>query len=338
MATNENVIKLAVDAYKGKTGQFSREDSLETLRKALVESNGGSTKVNYKRMRDGQCNGLFSLVEEILERTVVEGLRGDEYFNNLVDFRNIKDGDKNVFEVEDSIIYQVAEIADGTQGVRRQRLGGYTTVSIDTSYKAVKIYEELQRVLEGTVDFNYFIAKVAEAFQQKLLNDIYTVWAKATAEDFGGITYFPAAGSYDEDTLLEVISHVEAAAGGKTATILGTKKALKNLAPSIQGTDSKSDIYNNGYYGKFYGSNVVALPQRHKVGSTEFVFDDKTIQIIAGDDKPIKVVYEGNGTIIPGNPNDNADLTYEYLYAEKYGIGIVLAGGQNTGIGRYELA
>jgi hypothetical protein len=338
MATNADVIQLAVDAYKGKTGKFSREDSLETLRKALVEANGGSTKVDYKRMRDGKCNEVFALVEQILERTVVEGLQGDEYFNNLVDFRNIADGDKNVFEVEDSILYQVAEIADGTQGIRRQRLGGYNTTSINTTYKAVKIYEELQRVLEGTVDFNYFISKVSDAFKQKLLNDIYTVWAKATAEDFGGVTYFPAAGSYDEDTLLKVIAHVEAAAGGKTATILGTKKALRNLAPSIQGTDSKSDIYNSGYYGKYYGSNVVALPQRHKIGTTDFVFDDKTIQIIAGDEKPIKVVYEGNGTIITGNPVDSADLTYQYLYAEKYGVGIVLSGGQNAGIGRYELA
>lgn len=337
MATNSDIIKLAVDAYNGRTGQFSTADSLETLRRALVEANGGSTQINYKRMRDGKCTEVFSLVEQILTRTVVEGLQGDEYFNKLVDFRNIADGDKNAFTVEDSIIYQVAEIADGTQGIRRQRLGGSSTTSIDTTFKAVKIYEELQRVLEGKVDFNYFISKVAESFRQKLLNDIYTIWANATAEDFGGVTYFPAAGSYDENILLDVIAHVEAAAGGKTATIIGTKKALKNLAPSIQGSDSERDIYNNGYYGKFYGSTVVALPQRHKIGSTDFVFDDNTIQIIAGDDKPIKVVYEGDGTIISGNPLNNADMTYEYMYAEKYAVALIMAGGQNTGVGRYEM-
>lgn len=38
-----------------------------------------------------------------------------------------------------------------------------------------------------------------------------------------------------------------------------------------------------------------------------------------------------------GNPTDNADLTQEYLYGVKYGTGIVLA-GNNTGIGRYEIA
>ena len=59
----------------------------------------------------------------------------------------------------------------------------------------------------------------------------------ATADDFGGVTYFPTAGAYDEEELLDLIAHVEAAANGKPATIIGTKKAVRNLAPSIQGTD-----------------------------------------------------------------------------------------------------
>ena len=77
-------------------------------------------------------------------------------------------------------------------------------------------------------------------------------------------------------------------------------------------------------------------PQRHKTNSNDFIFDDKTLTIIAGDDKPLKVVYEGQSTIIPGDPTTNMDLTQEYLYGEKYGLGIVTAGG-NSGIGRYTM-
>ena len=187
------------------------------------------------------------------------------------------------------------------------------------------------------MDFNDFINKVSESFRQKLLNDIYTLWSGATANDFGGVTYFPAAGAYDEDELLDLIAHVEAAANGKPATIIGTKKAVRNLAPSIQGTDSERDIYNLGYYGMFYGTPVVVTPQRHKVGSTEFTLADDILTIIAGDDKPIKCVYEGNPIVLMGDPMSNGDLTQEYLYGEKYGMGIVLAGG-NAGIGRYEIA
>ena len=337
MADMKDIIKVAVDAYHGNVEQYSVGQSMELMHKALVEANGGSTVLNYKNIRDGKCNGLFTLIEEVLSRTVVDGLQGDEYFNALVDFRNVAEGDKNIFEVEDSNLFIVSEAADGTQGIRRQRLSGTSEVSIPTSLKVVKIYEELNRVLSGRVDFNFFINKVAESFRQKLLNDIYTLWSNATAQDFGGITYFPSAGSYDEEALLDLIAHVEAAAGGKTATIIGTKKAIRNMDITPFGNKAKEDLYNMGYAGKFYGSPVVVTPQRHKAGSTEFVLADDVLTIIAGDDKPIKCVYEGDPIVLMGDPMSNGDLTQEYIYGEKYGMGIVLAGG-NAGIGRYEIA
>lgn len=337
MADMKEIVKLAIDAYKGSVEKYSVGQSQEALRQALVEANGGSTKLDYKAIRDGKCNGLFALIEEILSRTVVEGLTGDEFFNALVDFRNVAEGDQNIFIVEDSNLFVIDDVANGTQGIRRQRLGGSNEVSIPTTMKMVRIYEELNRVLAGRVDFNHFINVVAESFRQKMLNDIYTLWSGATADDLGGVAYFPAAGSYNEDELLELISHVEAAAGGKTATIVGTKKALRALKDAIDGDVAKNDLYNLGYVGKFYGTPVVATPQRHKVGSTDFVFADDVLTIIAGDDKPIKFVYEGDPIVLMGDPMQNADFTQEYLYGEKYGLGIVLAGG-NAGIGRYQTA
>lgn len=336
MAEMKDIVKLAVDAYKGNVEKYSVRQSQDALRQALVEANNGKTTLNYKDIRDGKCNGLFTLIEEILSNTIVEGLQGDEFFNAMVDFRNVADGDQNLFLVEDNNLFVVAEAADGTQGIRRQRLGGVSETSIPTSLKVVRIYEELNRVLSGRVDFNMFIQKVAESFRKKMLDDIYALWSGATAEQMGGVTYFPTAGAYDESALLELVEHVEAAAGGKQATIIGTKAALRNLKESIQANGAKDELHNMGYYGKFYGTPCVAVPQRHKVGSTEFVMDDKVLTIIAGDDKPLKVVYEGDPIVLMGDPMTNADFTQEYLYGEKYGMGIVLA-GNNSGIGRYDM-
>ena len=337
MTDMAKIARVAIDAYKGCVKDYSIADSQSLITKGLIEYNNGKTYLDYKDIRDGKCPGLFSFLEETLSATVVEGLQGDEYFNALCDFRNVAEGDQNLFLVEDSELFIVADTADGTQGVRRQRLGGVSETAIPTALKTVRIYEELNRVLAGRVDFNHFINKVADSFRQKLLNDVYTLWTGATADQLGGVTYFPAAGAYDEDELLELINHVEAAAGGKPATIVGTKTALRALKDAISSETTKNDLYNLGYVGKFYGTPVVATPQRHKVGSTEFVMDDNVLTIIAGDDKPIKVVYEGSPIVLMGDPMSNADFTQEYLYGEKYGMGIVLAGG-NSGIGRYEIA
>lgn len=315
MTDMKDIVKLAIDGYKGKVEKYSVGQSQDAVRQALIEANNGKTYLDIRDVRDGKCAGLFTLLEEVLSSTVISGLQGDEYFNALCEFRNVAEGDKNLFVVKDSNLFVVAEIADGTQGIRRQRLGGESETSIPTSLKAVRIYEELNRVLAGRVDFNEFINKVAESFRQKLLNEIYTLWTGATAEQLGGITYFPTAGSYDEEALLELISHVEAAAGGKPATIIGTKKAVRNLATAVQSESAREDLYNNGYYGKFYGTPVVTTPQRHKVGSTEFVLDDDVLTIVAGDEKPIKVVYEGDPIVLMGDPMSNADFTQELEYA-----------------------
>ena len=145
MTNMNDIIQIAVDAYHGNVQKYSNGQSMDLLRQALIEANGGSTMLNYKNIRDGKCNGLFTLVEEILLRTVVEGLQGDEFFMAMVDFRNVAEGDRNIFVVNDSNLFVVAEAADGTQGIRRQRLGGRSEVSIPTSLKVVKIYEELNR-------------------------------------------------------------------------------------------------------------------------------------------------------------------------------------------------
>lgn len=315
MADKKDIVKLAVDAYHGNVEKYSARQANEALRQALIEANGGSTVLDYKAVRSGKCSEVFDLVEEILNATIEEGLTGNEFWNAMVDYRNVAQGDKNLFVVKDANLFVVSEIAQGTQGIRRQRLAGEEAVSIPTAVKAVRIYEELNRVLSGRVDFNDMINKVAESFKQQLLNDIYAAWSGITADQLGGVVYFPAAGTYDEDTLLDLIAHVEAAAGGKTATIVGTKKALRNLKESIQSDGAKEELHEMGFYGYFYGTPCVAVPQRHKLGTTDFIMPDDCLTIIAGDQHPIKVVREGNPIMLLGDPMLNGDFTQELEYA-----------------------
>lgn len=333
----DNLVKLAVDSYKGCAEKYSDAQSSKALREALIEANNGSTKLDYRAIRDGKCDGVFTLIEEILKRTVLEGLQESDFFNALVEYRDVAAGDKTTFILPDTTLFTVDEAAEGTQAIRRQRIGGSEEISIPTSVKAVRIYEELSRILAGRVDFNDLINKVSESFQKKILNDVYTVFAGISAAQIGG-TYYKANGTYDESTLLTLIEHVEAAGGGQ-ATIFGTKAALRHLAPSIISDINKQDIYNQGYYGKFFGAPVVAVPQRHQIGTDTFVLPDDILTILVGDaGKPIKLVREGDPLIITKDPSENNDLTQEYFYAEKYGVGFVLAGNRNPGIGIYDIA
>lgn len=321
---DKSLIKIAVEAYKGHAaGNYSVDDSMEVLRQALIEANGGSTKLDYRAIRDGKCNGLFAIVEEIINKTVIEGLPESCPLFNYVEWRNLKEGDTNVFELRDNGVFIVSDIAQGTQGLRRQRLTGGEEITIKTQLKGVKIYEELRRILAGRVDFNELIDKVSEAFQKKMRNDMYD----AVVTAFGGLVSpytNGAAGSFDEATLTTIIDHVEAATG-KKAVILGSKQAVRKIT-GVKGADAtsaKEDLYAMGYFGHFYTTPIVVMENGHKVGTTDFILGND-LYIVAGDDKFIKAVIEGDTLIINGDALGNADLSQEYMMAEAWGMKAVI--------------
>jgi len=320
---DKNIIKLAIDSYKGRVaGNYSVDDNMEVLRQALIEANGGSTKLDYRAIRDGKCNGLFALVEEIITKTVIEGLPESCPLFNYVDFRNLAEGDTNVFEIRDGGLFVVADIADGTQGLRRQRIAGGEEITVKTQLKGIKIYEELRRILAGRVDFNELIAKVAESFEKKISEDIYTA---VTAGFDGLVAPYAENGSFAEDKLTAIIDHIEAATG-KKAYILGSKQAVRKIT-GVKGADSnsaKEDLYAMGYFGHFYTTPIITMQNGHKVGTTDFILGND-LYIVASDDKFVKFATEGDTLIIPGDALGNADLSQEYFMAMRYGVSVVMA-------------
>lgn len=325
MADVKNLVKIVLDARANKVaGNYSVDDSMEVLRQALIEANGGSTTLDYRAIRDGKCNGVFALVEEIINKTVMEGLPESCPLFNFVDWRNMKEGDTNVFEIRDNGVFIVSDIAQGTQGLRRQRIAGGEEITVKTQLKGVKIYEELRRILAGRVDFNQLIDMVSEAFQKKISNDVY----EATVTAFDGLVApysNGTAGSFDENKLTEIIDHVEAATG-KKAVVLGSKQAVRKIT-GVKGADSnsaKEDLYAMGYFGHFYQTPILVMQNGHKAGTTDFILKND-LYVVAGDDKFIKGVTEGETLIINGDPMSNADLSQEYMVAMAYGLKAVLA-------------
>lgn len=320
MAIDSNLIKLAVDGYKGHVaGDYSVNDTQEALCKALVEANGGSTKLDIKAIRDGRCNGVFAIIEELVNVIHEEGLKGDEFFMNMVEDRNLSLGDTNKFHIERECLFAVADIAEGTQGVRRQRIEAGQDITINTQLRAIKIYEELNRVLAGRIDFNKFVDLVGKSFTKQELD--------ATYDAFVGMfkklkAPYTETGSFDEDKLLELIDHVEASTG-ETAVIVGTRKALRKIKTAVVSDSAKEEMYAMGHFGRFNGTELVAVKQRHKSGTDDFILDDNVLYVFAGDTKPIKRVTEGDVTMLMGTPMSNADMSQEFLMMKRTGIAVI---------------
>lgn len=327
---DNNIVKLAVDAYKKIPSAFAEGNPSDVIRNALIDANGGSTKLDYRAIRDGECKGLFALVEELIDAVVYEGLPKGSPIFDFVEYKNGRLGDKPVFYIPDNSLLAVDVVASGTQGIRRQRIVDGRDVTLTPMNKTVKIYEELDRILAGRIDWIEFVNRVSKSFIANTYADIATA--------FGGLysnvaTPYAVTGTFAEDKLVELIEHVEAATG-KTAKIIGTRMALRKINMAVSGHEVESDYYNFGFAGKFNGTPCFRMTNSHKAGTTDFVLNDTDILVVAGDDKFIKHYTEGQSLIIPGEPTNNADLTQEYTVIDKSATTIALA----DTIGVYRMA
>ena len=158
---------------------------------------------------------------------------------------------------------------------------------------------------------------------------IYTAFSGLSASTPGLDTTYVVSGTYEEEKLLELVAHVEAATG-MTARIIGTKPALRKVTSAVMSDAAKDSYYNVGHFGRVAGVDMVAVVNHHKVGSTEFIIPDNKLYVVAANDKFIKFVTTGESYIGTKDMTENADMSQEYVYLEDTGCAVIM--GAKMGI------
>ena len=85
----ENIVRLGLDVYYNRVQtEFTNGKDAETeLRNKLIELNGGSDKIDPRY--DNKL--LFRVVTRAINQVVEEGLSGNEFWNDRVEYINMKD-------------------------------------------------------------------------------------------------------------------------------------------------------------------------------------------------------------------------------------------------------
>lgn len=314
-----DIAKLAIQVYKGQgdVSKYSHDDRMEVLRKELVQANGGSEKLTPKSFRKYPV--LFEIMEEALDVIIEEGLKGQ--FDGLVETVTIEAGDAKVFTIKENRLFDVGLISNGNGDLRRDRLDS-GEITVRTHIYGVAVYEEMARILTGRVDFAELVNNVAKSYENKIQNDIYN----AVYESFNqlGATY-GVTGTFSEEELDELIAHVEASTGME-ALIMGTGTALGKVKYAVESNNSIDARNNFGYYGKYKGTEMMKLKQAHKVGTQEFAIDSSFLLVIPKNpDKFIKLVIEGESTIVEGDGTNRKDFQRDYTFIKKAGIVVLSA-------------
>lgn len=308
--------RLALDAYNNKNVKFNEVTGEDAIRNMISEAVGG--EFNYKTFRNNKYD-VFSIIEEVLDVTL--GVVITNQFDALADVKNVGVGEKPSFRVEDPSLFRIARIAGGTNDMRRQKILN-SRFEVDTDYFGAKIYAELEMFIAGRVDWASMVDRLSLSFANDLGKRIY----EAVANSYSALNaVYGVTGTYEEDKLFDIIQHVEAKAGGRKAVVMGTKKALRKVSKELLMSDSmKEDMNRVGYIGNVGGTDLVLLPQAHKVGTDEFFVDDNMLLVVPAQEKLVKVVIEGEATMIEvADAGARNDQQMEYLIQKKLGVGVM---------------
>lgn len=308
--------QLAIDVYNGVDVKFENgETGEDMIRNALNKAFGGINLNDGKAVRNAIAYNKvdYAIINELIDVAIDLSANSNSEIWNFVDFKSAALGDKNKFIVEGNDLLHVDVITHGTQGVRRQRMIS-TELTVETTTKAIKIYEEMVRLAAGRLNWAKFVEKVGKSFDNDRFN--------AVAQAFNGITasgdYAKAAvgHAFSESDMIDLLTTVEN--DGNTPKIFGSLQALRNLSMAMAGDEVRSDYYNFGYMGKFNGYDTFRISGKN-------IPTDKLF-VIGSEEKFIKMFDEGDTLTIPHNFTETADKTQELQVERTYGVEVVMAG------------
>lgn len=309
----------------------------DKIRKVMYEAYGLPEDADRKQVRNAirRCPAImFEIIEEIVPNMLISGWGENPFFNEFVEIRNMANGQKNDFYVEDETILTVSEVSGNHHDIFRQRLGEGEHFSVKTSWFAAKIYAEYEQFMNGDVDWVKFTNKITEAFNNKINALLYEA-VMAAGDKVVPTSQFVktgALGSATKEAFLELIEDVQAATGDEVV-IMGTKSALSKLRNMADvnwiSTDEKSELYRTGRLGLFEGTRLAEIPQVFATNDTSKKLVDNTKLLImpvsSEGTKFVKLVMEGDAQVAENTDKDkNMDMTYSYEYQQRMGVATIL--------------
>ena len=338
-AFNKLMVDASVNKYEeGITAKDANDKIVKIFKQAIgVSENASKQEIRKAMKKRANLQVLFDLIEEVVPNLLKSGWAESPFFREFVEERYLEDGDQNIFYAEDNSILSVSKVSGNHWDIDRQRLGKGSTFSIETSTYGIAIYSEYEKLLCGLEDFATFVTKIYEAIDRFVNESIYQAMISAADQLPGGTDgsgQWVKTGELDETakaTFLQLVEDVQMATGAGEVVIMGTKAALSKVT-GLQNVEwisneMKNERHTTGRMGMWEGIRLVEIKQGFALNdTTKKLVDDKILFVMpVMDNKFIKLVNEGEPEMREVQDNTlNQDMTYDYRYIFKMGVGVVV--------------
>lgn len=336
MSMTNELAALMNDSLTNKVALFNENASKYTdqaVRDAFFEILG-EEKLTWKGWRRHKIE-CFEIMENVLDVNIPLSWVDSPFYKQFVEAKSTADGDTNEFVVEDASVLFTSKLAGNYWSIDRQKVQGNRSFSVQVETIGIRVYDELERFLKGTITLVKMVANLQKAFQDEIDSRIYT--------SFNGIgTYLPAkfqeTGSYDKDTLADLIQRVQVASR-RNVILAGTRSALAHIVDGINANimseKQKEEIATTGMLLDYTGLGVHAMqiPQSFARFSYDFKVDNNSIFVLPDGVKPVKLFFEGDTRTKENTEKDNDDMTIDATVMMKTGVGIICP----TLVGKYTI-
>ena len=338
--TKKELAKFMVANYKGEVQVpanfsadkvFTPEEAITNAFHSVIGTNANSTVEDYIlafRKEDARL-GVFAIIEEVLREGIIHESWKNPFFERFVETRSQARGDKTVFYVESKNEVVVSRISkDGRVALDRQRFDEGYELSVDTETRGVKVYEHIARIMLRKTGWANFVSALYAAMERDIAEMCYGAFL-AVVENLPN--EFAHRGSYNAKLIKEKIRNVKLISGAASVTLVGTELALEALTQDssieyLKSADVQNEIYATGRLGKWYGHDVLELPNGFKQGSglTELVMPDDVVYIIPNvQEKPVKLVVEPELIDIQNSAIARVDDTIELAVRWTAGCNVI---------------
>lgn len=318
---------------------ITKAEANDAIRKVCYEKLGLNEKSTDKEIRRAlkkdSAMDLFEVIEEIIDLKIAAGISENEFFNQFVETKNMKDGDANEFWIDNEVILNVAKVSGDHHDLLIQRLGAGQSYSVPTAYYAVKVGGDIRLFLTGKRDWNTLVDAVAKAYVVKIQTETFTQFVNGT-NLYNPPSVLTGTGTLDATTKAQfdaIIEKVESA-NEAPVVIMGTKTALKNLnalsaIPAVDwvAESQKEAIANTGIIGSYEGVTLLQLPQKFtdKTLATPLIDNTKLfIMPLVSDNKPVKFVDYGESELEINEVGGTVDDMQTYELQRRFGIATLM--------------
>lgn len=331
---NQQLIALGIDIYTGDVANYVAKDvdtsagSMDDVMRERFEKDVlHGENYNYRTYRKYK-NDIFEILETVLDQTLPEGWKENEFFDRFVETIRVDLGDKNEFYAEENGYFTVSKFSGNHWDTIRERMDMGKSFSVETSWWEVHFYNEFERFMKNIDSWTKLMDKARKSFLQAFQNAVYAAFSQMSdMAPEGFVGHGSLATDTERDALLELIDKVETANGVKPI-LVGTGAALRKLQKNIDenwiAQSAKEERKNNGIVSSWEGYDLMPIPQVFKQGTFDFALSTTQILIVATNAKPIKFVFEGDSRLKETNDNrDNMDQTLEGQVQVKAGLASV---------------